>query len=139
VNAIRELTRKWGPTLLLGIALGAPGGWFLSWSIPIGLFVLRGDRRVAAIELDLASIKNRQRRDCEVQLAGIWWMTATSRTNGWLEPPGAQKIIDEGCIGAPVVVGSIPSAALGPLPSILFGTAFAAPRLDVHAPAARED
>lgn len=126
--------KRWGPTILLALAIGTPVGWFLSWSIPIGLFLLGGERRVAAIETDIAGIKRRQKRDCEVQLAGLWWMTATSRIKGEVEPPGAQKIIDEGCDDDGVPRASVFEAA----PSLFFDSAYASPRLEVPLPPRQE-
>jgi hypothetical protein len=119
--SLRGLVHKWGPTIFLILAVGAPIGWALSWTIPIGLFLVGGERRVAAIETDLASIKNRQKEDCQVQRSSIWWMVATSRINHWPEPPGAEVILSNGCFAdrAPVSKAS-PSSG-----SLFFDSAFA--------------
>jgi len=128
-----ELVKKWGPTLLLGLALGAPIGWVVSWTIPIGMFILGGERRVAYIETTIASIKRRQARECEIQRSAIFWMTSVSMTNGWQEPPGAERIIEESCYEA-ASEREREGLQHERLPSVLFGNAYAGPRLATPAP-----
>ncbi len=113
MKGLRLLSQRWGPTIAILAVLGAPL-WRMS------LFVWSGERRLARVEVDTASIKRGQHDQCLVNFAVLSWMTAEERRAGRPDPPDPLGLLRDGCRELPY------SQASGPAPDPGWMDAFAA-------------
>lgn len=105
---IQRFTKRWGPTLLLALAVAGPL-WVIAAKIaPVGLFLIRGSSRLGLVETDIGEIKRRQKDQCQTDYAALWWMTAISRTNGWVEPPDPLQLLAHGCNADQAMMQALP-------------------------------
>jgi len=87
--------KEWGPTIAVVILLGPVAGSLWRASV----FAWSGERRLGAVETDIASIKRLLYDQCTVNYGLLWWMQYRSAIDGQPGPPDHLNLLRDGCAG----------------------------------------